>query len=338
MAPDDAAEARQTMPLLLCLSGGGFRGYYSALVLAAVEEAVGAPCNRIFDLIAGTSIGGILALGLAHGVPARTLADMIGEHGPAIFPRYPLPGLRRAFGPPYRGGRVGDAVKRILPAQASLSLSAAPTPVMVVSVSPATARLVVLSSWDGGATALMSTADAAMATSADPTYFPSHRASLGSGGTSMDLVDGGIAANAPDALAIREATFSLGLPEERLAILSVGTCAPAQGGVGTLTPAAFGVPGTLGRLGGRGIVDLMMAVQEAHGIAEAKARLGGGRYLRLDRAPSDAQAKLLQLDNASGEARQTLEDLAQQTQAGLRDHQSHGVWRRMVARAQFVRR
>ena len=59
-------------PLILALTGGGFRGYFTALVLARVEELLGAPCHRVFNLIAGTSIGGIIALGLAFGIPART--------------------------------------------------------------------------------------------------------------------------------------------------------------------------------------------------------------------------------------------------------------------------
>ena len=50
---------------VLALSGGGFRGLYTAKVLADIEDEIGAPIARRFDLIAGTSVGGILALAIA---------------------------------------------------------------------------------------------------------------------------------------------------------------------------------------------------------------------------------------------------------------------------------
>jgi patatin-like phospholipase/acyl hydrolase len=56
---------------VLCLSGGGYRGLYTAQVLAGIEKETGIPFARQFDLIAGTSIGGIIALGLAAGTPAK---------------------------------------------------------------------------------------------------------------------------------------------------------------------------------------------------------------------------------------------------------------------------
>jgi patatin-like phospholipase/acyl hydrolase len=76
----------RTPPLVLALSGGGFRGYFTALVLAKLEEQLGRPCYKIFNLIAGTSIGGIIAVGLAFGIPARRIAEIIAKSGPAIFP------------------------------------------------------------------------------------------------------------------------------------------------------------------------------------------------------------------------------------------------------------
>lgn len=50
---------------ILSLSGGGYRGLFTARILADLEERIGAPIATRFDLIAGTSIGGILALALA---------------------------------------------------------------------------------------------------------------------------------------------------------------------------------------------------------------------------------------------------------------------------------
>ena len=47
---------------ILSLAGGGYLGLYTAGVLADLEEQVGEPLGRRFDLIAGTSVGGILAI------------------------------------------------------------------------------------------------------------------------------------------------------------------------------------------------------------------------------------------------------------------------------------
>jgi patatin-like phospholipase/acyl hydrolase len=67
---------------ILALAGGGYLGLYTASVLAALEARCGEPLGRRFDLIAGTSVGGILAVALAYEVPMRRLVDLFVEHGP----------------------------------------------------------------------------------------------------------------------------------------------------------------------------------------------------------------------------------------------------------------
>ncbi|MEO1088356.1 MAG: patatin-like phospholipase family protein, partial [Acidobacteriota bacterium] len=65
---------------ILAIDGGGIRGLIPALVLEAMEEKTGRPVSEIFDLVAGTSTGGILALGLVRpgdgGGPAYSAADL----------------------------------------------------------------------------------------------------------------------------------------------------------------------------------------------------------------------------------------------------------------------
>ena len=53
---------------VLALDGGGIRGLYTASLLGALEKGIGRPIVDHFDLIAGTSTGGIIALGLAKGL------------------------------------------------------------------------------------------------------------------------------------------------------------------------------------------------------------------------------------------------------------------------------
>src|SRR3954463_5006786 len=70
------------------------RGLIPAVVLAEIERRSGRRTAELFDLIAGTSTGGILALGLTRpgegGAPAFTAADPLGfyeSEGPEVFHR-----------------------------------------------------------------------------------------------------------------------------------------------------------------------------------------------------------------------------------------------------------
>src|SRR5438477_2908247 len=91
------AAASMTRPLrVLSLDGGGIRGVISATVLAEIERRCGKRIAEMFDLIAGTSTGGILALGLtvpdpvSSGKPrhsAEELVALYAEKGSTIFHR-----------------------------------------------------------------------------------------------------------------------------------------------------------------------------------------------------------------------------------------------------------
>jgi uncharacterized protein len=61
---------------ILALSGGGYLGLYTAEILTRLERQAGKPLGQCFDLIAGTSIGGILAIGLAMERPAARMRDL----------------------------------------------------------------------------------------------------------------------------------------------------------------------------------------------------------------------------------------------------------------------
>jgi patatin-like phospholipase/acyl hydrolase len=70
---------------ILSLSGGGFLGLYTACVLAELEAQARKPIAECFGLIAGTSVGGIIALGLAKGSSAKSVRDAFIKNGPDIF-------------------------------------------------------------------------------------------------------------------------------------------------------------------------------------------------------------------------------------------------------------
>src|SRR5680860_1310623 len=74
---------------VLSIDGGGIRGLIPALVLAEVERRSGRRVWELFDLIAGTSTGGILACALCapNPLPAEQLVGLYEDEGPAIFDR-----------------------------------------------------------------------------------------------------------------------------------------------------------------------------------------------------------------------------------------------------------
>lgn len=72
---------------ILSLDGGGIRGAFTASFLAELERETGAPIGRYFDLAAGTSTGGIIALAVALGEPANRIVDFYRNAGPKIFTR-----------------------------------------------------------------------------------------------------------------------------------------------------------------------------------------------------------------------------------------------------------
>lgn len=114
----------QLVPVkVLALNGGGARGLYTVSVLARLEEVIEDKFNiqnvkigDYFDLITGTSIGGILALGLASGKSARELQAKFEQTAPLIFPkwRFILQRLVQGFLPIYRSEPLYDAVKSMI--------------------------------------------------------------------------------------------------------------------------------------------------------------------------------------------------------------------------------
>lgn len=71
---------------ILSLDGGGIRGAIAATMLAAIEQRLGQPLNQYFNLIAGSSTGGILAAGVATGRTPQELVAIYQKKGSRIFP------------------------------------------------------------------------------------------------------------------------------------------------------------------------------------------------------------------------------------------------------------
>ena len=87
---------------ILSLIGGGIRGAFITAFLKVLEDQLGRRIADSFDLIAGTSTGGIVAAGLASGMTADEMHDFYVRYGAKIFtarPPYEPPGVSKVVYP-----------------------------------------------------------------------------------------------------------------------------------------------------------------------------------------------------------------------------------------------
>jgi len=93
---------------ILSLSGGGIRGIFQALYLEEVARRFDRPLREYFDLVAGTSTGAIIALGVALGVAPGRIVELFEKHGHEIFPRQVQRSGKRLISWLWRGPRYSQ--------------------------------------------------------------------------------------------------------------------------------------------------------------------------------------------------------------------------------------
>lgn len=196
-------------PRILALDGGGVRGLLSLQALKYLEHVTGKPAAQSFDLVAGSSTGAILALGLTKPQPMSALAleQMYLQHASEIFDSRFL-SLDGFTGPKYHADGLEKLLQRVLGPQ---PLSQATKPVLATAYDLQARLPVVLTSW--GAHKGMPAWEAARASSAGPTFFPPYQ----------QYVDGGCVANNPALVACVEAARLYGCTVEDCTVLSLGT-------------------------------------------------------------------------------------------------------------------
>jgi len=205
---------------VLALDGGGVKALFTADVLARIEEDLGVSIRDSFDLIAGTSAGGIIALALGAGFSPVEIIQLYQDLSTKVFPAsrrriYRLPytllrsiyqqePLRLALEGLFEDRLLGDSDKRL-----------------------------VIPSWDAqsGSVHIFKTrhharlnrdwrirmVDVALATTAAPVYLPAAQVD------GHRLIDGGVWANNPSVVAITEATSVLDVPLSSIRVLNIGT-------------------------------------------------------------------------------------------------------------------
>lgn len=115
-SPGKVAEARalrEQPRRVLAIDGGGIKGLVPATVLMHLEQELGRPLHEVFDLVVGTSTGGILATAIGAGLPMEKVVELYHKEAKRIFhasfwwkvrsakflkgPKYPMTGLREAL-------------------------------------------------------------------------------------------------------------------------------------------------------------------------------------------------------------------------------------------------
>lgn len=285
---------------ILALSGGGYRGLYTATILAELERELGGPIARHFDLIAGTSIGGILALAIANEIPASSLVDMFVKKGSDIFkPRTRFPLFKSSFS--------SDELKKVISATEMLGerlLGECKHPVIIPAINYSTGKPVLFKTphnenfrFDH----LHKMVDVGLATSAAPTYFPRHFFQQN------QYVDGGLFANAPGLLAVHEAETFLGANVAELKLLAIGTMSSKF----TVNPNNNRDGGAIDWGGGnptkaaQRLFGLSISVQESLCDFMLEHRLGD-RYIHVDEDLTDDRSKAVSLDKADKNAQEVL--------------------------------
>lgn len=66
---------------VLAIDGGGVRAHLAAVLLAELERRAERPADDLFDLVVGTSTGGLIAMGVAVGIPASGVGAVLSAPG-----------------------------------------------------------------------------------------------------------------------------------------------------------------------------------------------------------------------------------------------------------------
>ncbi|KAL1536346.1 patatin-like protein 3 [Salvia divinorum] len=328
LLPISNAQTKGRMATVLCIDGGGIRGIIPGTILGNLEaklQEVDGPDARIadyFDVIAGTSTGGLVATMLttpgANNRPlyaAKDIASFYIEHSPKIFPQSRRNPVTASFtgllgGPKYDGKYLKSLVEGVLGNQ---TLSQTLTNLVVPSFDLERLQPVIFSTIDVDGNqnlpATIRLSDVCLSTSAAPTYLPPHYfEAQGGNGTlhAFNLIDGGVAANNPTLTALTHISKQLLLgkmkglnvgPAEsnKMLVVSLGTgVAKKEGKYNAKDAAAWGSLSWLFRDGATPLIDI---------FSDASADMVDFHVSTIFKSCSNSQNYLrIQEDNLAGDA------------------------------------
>ena len=313
---------------VLSLDGGGIRGLYTASVLKSLVEnfsknqsAEEKDIGKAFDLIVGTSTGGILAGGLAVGISIHKIVELYYKKGKNIFsnpfpPDNPMKQLQWAFQTKEKSANSNQALlqelrnifgnKTMAQIYKEREIALCITAVNVRDHFPRVFQTP--HHFSESKEVHHKLVDILLATSSAPLFFPIARISDANKNKAYeDFVDGGLWANSPVLVALKEAILCAG-EKQNIEIISIGTCPPPTGAM-VLGQAAQGGGLSQWRYG-IDFVELAMDSQTKanHSMADflCSELKSTGKEIVIHRlkqtAPALSEAKFLSIDQANEKA------------------------------------
>lgn len=221
---------------ILSIDGGGIKGLYSASILKKFEEKFNTITSDHFDMICGTSTGGLIALAIALKIPATNICNFYIEEGPLIFPKQKkvkVPFFKTidfgflkqiAMGGKYSDKGLKDSLAKIFDdkiIEDCNNLLCIPS----YSVTEAKPKVFKYDHFEGDLSRdnKAPVVDIALATSAAPTYFPLAESKFYN---KEQFIDGGVWANNPTLVGLLEALNNFvgnGKDYETIEILSLSS-------------------------------------------------------------------------------------------------------------------
>jgi patatin-like phospholipase/acyl hydrolase len=272
---------------VLSLDGGGIRGIFSAALLAGLEKDLGRSVLDHFDLVVGTSTGGLIALALGAGMAPGDVVDLYVSEMTTIFPGpRRLRSVRQLVRPKYRSDGLERLLRRIF---GDRILGESRVPLVIPSFDLGENRVYLFKTphhkdlkhdWQ---TPLW---QVAAATTAAPTFFPAF--SLPE--DHVRLVDGAVWANNPAMVGVVEAVSRFDQPLDTIRVLSVGTTADPRTRKRKLDNG-----GLMQWIRSPNVVDVLLTGQSVGAFAQVQHLIGCDNAQRLD---PPAPVGLMHLDTA----------------------------------------
>lgn len=215
---------------ILSIDGGGIKGLYSSTILEILEERYNCKTYECFDMLCGTSTGGLIALALSAGKSAKEISAMYLNHAEAIFPQKWNNSLKQIiWGGKYSNKFLKNHLQVFfgdLTLDDSKNLLCIPS----FNYTDSTPCVFKHDHPEGGLARdfTKNYVEVALATSAAPTYFP--LCEIGS--EKKQYIDGGVWANNPSLIGIIEALcyfVGKGKPYDSIQLLSISSLEIATG-------------------------------------------------------------------------------------------------------------
>ncbi|KAG8078753.1 hypothetical protein GUJ93_ZPchr0007g6129 [Zizania palustris] len=224
--------SKGNMITILSIDGGGVKGIIPAVILSFLESKLqdldgkDARIAHYFDVIAGTSTGGLIAAMLVApssdnaNQPCSEAKDIVPfylKHSPHIFPHrtgifgwfFNILGIiKMAVGPKYNGKYLHKLINDLL---GNTRMKGTLTNVVIPTFDVKRVKPIIFSTFKARSNLLKNArlADVCIGTSAAPTFLPAYyfqTVDHTGASQSFNIIDGGLAANNPTLVAMGEIT------------------------------------------------------------------------------------------------------------------------------------